>query len=228
MKLLFTLTFLSVLLFSRDNPFFPIDGEDDLSLASNVVEHFDALNTQEIVLPDSARVLKKVTLRYQNLDGSLEDKELILNSSLDWHLPVKILQNDLVNTQVEKKINHKSTTENIATKKKKPVKKKKNIQKFKKVYHYKFVTFYQMDRFMQVATSDDLIRKLVLVNPHRIVLDFKRDAIFLTRDKKLNSKFYKVIRLGNHDGYYRVVLELDGKYRYKLLKKSYGYLVEVY
>lgn len=228
MKLLFILTFFSLLLFSRDNPFFPIDGEDDLPLASNVVEHFDALNTQEIVLPDSARVLKKVTLRYQNLDGSLEDKELKLNNSLDWHLPVKILQGDAVESKIDKKCVIKTTPKKVVSKKQKLVKKKKIVQKFKKVYHYKFVTFYQMNRFMQVATNDKLIRKMILVNPHRIVLDFKKEAIFLTREKELNSKFYKLIRLGNHDGYYRVVLELDGKYRYKLLKKSYGYLVEVY
>ncbi len=85
-----------------------------------------------------------------------------------------------------------------------------------------------MGRLMQVATSDKLLRKMILVNPHRIVLDFKRDALFLTKTKNLASEYYKQIRLGNHDGYYRVVLELDGKYRYKLNKKKYGYLVEIY
>lgn len=225
MKLLFILTFFSLLLFSRDNPFFPIEGEDDLPLASNVVEHFDSLNTQEMILPDSARLLKKVTLTYQNLDGSIDNKELLLNNSLDWHLPVKIFQGERVEEKLEKESIVKVTPQKSVVKKSSEVKK---VEKFEKVYHYKFVKFYQMGRFMQVATYDELIRKMVLVNPHRIVLDFKRDAIFLTREKELKSKFYKVIRLGNHDGYYRIVLELDGKYHYKLLKKSYGYLVEVY
>jgi len=227
LKLFFTLAFLSTLLFSRENPFFPIEGEDDdLPLVSNLVEHFDMLNTQEIVLPDSARVLKKVTLTYQNLDGSIENRELILNSSLDWHLPVKIYQGKA--STVKKK---------RATKKSKKVSFHKTVQnskqprkelKYKKVYHYKFVEFYQLGRLMQVATKDKLLRKMMLVNPHRIVLDFKREALFLTKIKKLKSKFFKEIRLGNHDGYYRVVLELDGKYRYKLLHKPYGYLVELY
>ena len=39
-----------------------------------------------------------------------------------------------------------------------------------------------------------------------------------------NSVFTK-IRVGNHDGYYRVVVELDGYYRYKLAKQADGCLV---
>jgi len=225
-KILFILTLLSVLLFSRENPFFPVEGEaDDLPLVSNVVEHFDALNTQEIILPDSARVLKEVTLKYQNLDGSIEAKTLKLNSSLDWHLPVKIYQGKLTK---KTNISKKST---VAKSNVKTIKRSKNVEKkakYKKVYHYKFIEFYKMGRFLQVATKDKLLRKMILVNPYRVVLDFKRDALFLTKTKKLSGKFYKEIRLGNHDGYYRVVLELDGKYRYKLTKKRYGYLVELY
>ena len=216
MKLLLLISLFIVTLFSRENPFFPIEGESDLSSSSNVVEYFEPLKIQKIRLPNSARVLKKITFTYKNLDGSIATKELKLENSIDWHYPLLVTQKLKSPQKITKKTHKKQIT--------KRVKRKRFVQVFK----YKFISFYQKDRFIQLKVKDSLLRKFMVVNPHRIVLDFKRDAIFLSKEKILPSKFYKKIRLGNHDGYYRVVLELDGKYRYRVAKKSFGYLVEVY
>ena len=39
---------------------------------------------------------------------------------------------------------------------------------------------------------------------------------------------FKKIRVGNHSGYYRVVLELDGYYRYSYKKVLDGYIITLY
>ena len=41
------------------------------------------------------------------------------------------------------------------------------------------------------------------------------------------NNVFKKIKVGNHKGYYRVVLELDGFYRYKMQKIKDGYLFKL-
>jgi len=70
-----------------------------------------------------------------------------------------------------------------------------------------------------------------MVAPHRIVLDFKTDKEIeiknSVKEKNDECNIFKEIRMGNHDGYYRVVIELDGHYRYNLKKIAEGYLIDL-
>ncbi len=43
--------------------------------------------------------------------------------------------------------------------------------------------------------------------------------------KNIPKSIFTKVRVGNHNGYYRVVVELDGYYRYKLKKQSDGCLI---
>jgi len=203
---------------ARENPFFPIKGESDLNITSNEIETFQKLHVQKIKLPDSARVLKKVTLTYQNIDGSLSEKSLKLNNEIDWHTPVLVTQTPLPSKKSAKKAYKSSVKHKTITK----------IKRFRQVFRFDFISFMQKTNNLKIVVKDKLLRNFMVVNPQRLVLDFKRDALFLTKEKVLKGKFFTKIRLGNHDGYYRVVLELDGKYRYKLIKKSYGCLITLY
>jgi hypothetical protein len=53
-------------------------------------------------------------------------------------------------------------------------------------------------------------------------MDFKRVTDFRSKSKTLSNAPYKTIRLGNHDGYYRAVIELDGQYQYTIDKNEKG------
>ena len=206
MKFLFITLFLLLSLNARENPFLPTPGEKDIPFTSNANNSKPALKRATIEIPKYARLLQKVTIEYKNLDGSIESKSIELDNSIDWHLPLFISQ---------------TYTQNID--KKEPTKNKK----FKKIASMKHASFYISDKKLKIVTKDKIIRNFLLVQPHRIVLDLDKDTRFKGYTKKNKGEYFSKIRVGNHDKYYRIVIELDGYYRYKMKKTSDGYLFEL-
>ncbi|GAB6074331.1 AMIN domain-containing protein [Nautilia lithotrophica] len=88
-------------------------------------------------------------------------------------------------------------------------------------------TMYIKNKKIFIQTKDKLLRHFFLVKPFRIVLDFKKDADFLTIKKFLKKSFIKKVIVGNHNGYYRVVIYFDAKYMYKLTKTNEGIKIEI-
>ena len=86
---------------------------------------------------------------------------------------------------------------------------------------------YIKEKKIFIYTKDKMIRNFFLIKPFRIVVDFKKDADFLTIKKDLKNSFVKKVVVGNHDGYYRVVIYFDTKYMYKLKKVDEGIKIEI-
>lgn len=193
--------------YTRENPFFPMEGEKDIPYSSNVNRSLPVLKSASVTLPAQARVLESITINFKNLDGSQESKSLDLDNSIDWHLPIFISQS-YPSQKHNKKI-------------------KKSTNKFKVVASIKYATFYTSDKTMKIITNDRLIRHFLLVKPHRIVLDFKKDAKLGAYIKSNKNSIFKKIRIGNHSGYYRVVVELDGYYRYHLKSLANGLILQL-
>lgn len=214
-RVFFTALFLIISLDARENPFFPSAGEKDLPFTSNEDRKIPQLKRASITLPSHARVVKKVTIEYENLDASLETKSIDLNHAIDWHLPVFISQNYANQRAVDKEI--------IIPKNEKAVVKKETA--YKKVAGIEHARFFVSDNKLKIVNGDKLLRNFLLGQPHRIVLDFKKDTAMKTYIKKLENSVFTKIRIGNHDGYYRIVIELDGYYRYKLKKQPDGCLI---
>ena len=207
MKTFLVLFFLCVsLLHARENPFFPASGEQDIPFTTNLTKELEPLKQATIALPAEARVLQKVTVSFKNLDGSLESKSIDLNHAVDWHLPLFISQS------------YEKETEPQQTK----------AEKFRFAGEIKFAKFYTTMRSFKIVTKDTKLRDFLLTDPHKIVIDFKRDASLKTLSIANTKSCFEKIRVGNHSGYYRVVLELDGTYKYKSTKIKDGYLFEVY
>ncbi len=207
-KLLFATLFLFLTLEARENPFFPSEGEKDIPFTSNQDNSVPQLKRATITLPPHARVLKKVTIEFKNLDGSIEKKSVELNNAVDWHLPVFISQ-----SYAQEKINKKVP---------------KKIKSYKKVGSIKGTQFFTSKNNLKIITKDKILRKFLLVQPHRIVIDFKRDSNMKTYIKKIPNSVFTKIRVGNHNGYYRAVIELDGYYRYKFSTQKNGYLITLH
>jgi len=89
-----------------------------------------------------------------------------------------------------------------------------------------FLNFDIYNQKVKLFTKDKIIRKFLLVEPFRFVVDFKADKNFLSYTKKLNNSFIKKIAIGNHSGFYRVVFYLDAKYKTDVKKIDKGYLIE--
>ncbi|MDQ7066660.1 MAG: AMIN domain-containing protein [Sulfurimonas sp.] len=74
-----------------------------------------------------------------------------------------------------------------------------------------------------------MLRNFLLTKPHRIVCDFERDIDIRSYEKEISSKsIIKKVKVGNHKGYYRVVIELDGLYRYTKTTLNGGYLFTLF
>jgi hypothetical protein len=89
-------------------------------------------------------------------------------------------------------------------------------------------SLYIKNKKIFIKTKDKLIRKMFLVKPFRLVLDFKKDADFLTIKKIIKNSFIKKIIIGDHEGYYRVVLYFDANYKYKITEMDEGLKIELY
>ena len=204
MRLTFLLFFTIISLFGRDNPFFPSNPNDKQTPSTNKIETLKPFSSQQISLPNSARAVKAIIVRYQNLDGSISNEQLNLNNAIDWHEPFIITQKQ--NTQMptlKSKKKHKSVGS-------------------------KFITFTPIQKSMKIETKDKILRHFMLSSPQRIVMDFSRDTSFKPKNFPLEQAPYKKIRMGNHDKYYRVVIELDGQYRYKLQTSEKDHTVVCY
>jgi len=218
-KVLFVALLLLTSLVARENPFFPSSGEKDIPLTSNINSKLTPLKRATLTLPSTARVIEGVTVNYKSLDGSRHSESIELDNSVDWHIPIFISQSY---TNEEQKVNgpkKKGTKAKVAPKKK---------SSYKKIAGIKLISFYAKDKKLKIITQDKIIRNFLLVQPHRIVCDFKRDTNIKSYLKEMakDSVFTK-IRVGNHDGYYRVVIELDGYYRYTTKDTKNGYLFEL-
>ncbi|QOP40309.1 AMIN domain-containing protein [Sulfurimonas marina] len=202
--LLFSLLFST--LYSRENPFFPIES-DDIPLTTNQLEKDTPLKRASMKLPSTARTIESVTVSYKNLDGSIQEKTIDLQNSIDWHLPVFITQH-----YQDEKVNSVQKTEEIKSKK-----------IFKEIVSLPFIKFKIYKNEIILVTKDKMLRKFLLVKPQRIVCDFKRETSIRSYVKKIHNEDVTQIKVGTHKGYYRVVIELDGNYRYKVTSEKNGY-----
>ncbi|MGE4420168.1 MAG: AMIN domain-containing protein [Sulfurimonas sp.] len=205
-----------LLLNARENPFFPSDGERDMLVTSNEKRDSEPLKRATISLPPQARVLQKVTVEFKNLDGSIESKSIELDNAVDWHLPLFISQS-YAQQESDIQPQTKALTQKTTQKK----------ESYKNIVSIKHLSLSSMGKNLKLTTTDEVVRDFLLVNPHRVVIDFKKETDIKSYVKKIPNNIFKEVRIGNHDGYYRVVLELDGLYRYGLKKIPGGYLLEL-
>lgn len=197
--------FLCLSVQARENPFFNVD-EANMPITSNQNMQKEPLKRVSLSFPSTARVIESVTVKYKNLDGTQETKKLMLNNTIDWHLPLFISQ----------------TYSPVKEKKTRKIIQKKKI--YKKLYSLPFISFYQNQKSLKVVANANMIRNFLLVHPHRIVFDLKQNLEMRSFSKKLlQNKTFTKIRIGNHKGYYRVVIELDGYYSYSLHKNKNNY-----
>ncbi|MDD5401143.1 MAG: AMIN domain-containing protein [Sulfurimonas sp.] len=215
-RILFISVLLLLVLDARENPFFPSGGEKDIPISSNENRSKEPLKRAAIALPAQARILQKVTLEYKNLDGTVENKSIELDNSVDWHLPVFVSQNY---SEISK------TAQSEDKHDKNEVKQKDST--YKTIASVKDLSLLSSGKSLKVVTTDEVLRNFLLVHPHRIVIDLKKDEDVKSYVKKDSQNIFKEVRIGNHEGYYRVVVELDGYYRYDFKKVSDGYLIEL-
>lgn len=203
-KITLILILLCLGLLARDNPFKPVVSSKDLGKATNVSKTYAPLKVEKFKLPSSSRVLKKVKFEILNVDGSMSEVIFDVDKKVDWHKDIIVSNIPLKFQNRPKKIEPKLL---------KP---------------FKFLTILIDKNKLLLKTKDTLIRQLFFSKPYKIAIDLKRDVSFYTKIIKLSKLPFTKIFIGNHGKFYRVVLQLDGKYRYHIKKNSNGYLIELF
>lgn len=194
---------------ARENPFFPSIGEKDIPFTTNKQVTFEPLKRATITLPSNARIVQKITVSYENLDGSIEQISIELGNSIDWHLPLFISQNYIQTDEIS------SGT----------LQRQKSL--FKKIASIDGAKFFIDDKIFKIQTQDKMIRNFMLVTPHRIVIDFDRETNLKSFTNSIQDSVITKVKVGNHDKFYRVVIELDGYYTYKMNKSDDGYIFKL-
>jgi len=198
-------------LYARENPFFPSKNDTDTPTTTNQISVIEPLKRATLTLPSTARIINSVTITYKNLDGSIKSKTESLGNSVDWHLPIFISQN-INNTE----------------KSFKKIRRPQKSQKFERLLSLSFIGIYESQDILKIVTKDKMLRNFLLTKPHRIVCDFKRDIDIRSYEKYFKKRNrVKSVRVGNHKGYYRVVIELDGHYKYSIQEMQKAYFIRL-
>lgn len=203
-KTIILLIALSLALIARDNPFKPVVSNTSMGKATNIDNSYNSLKIEKFKLPSSSRVIKKVKFEILNVDGSISESSFAVDKKVDWHRDIILSNMPIVTDNKPKKIEPKLL---------KP---------------FKFLSILIDKNKLLLKTKDSMIRELFFAKPYKIAVDLKRNVSFYTKIIALKNLPFKKIVIGNHGKFYRVVMQLDGKYRYKIKKNSNGYLVELF
>ncbi len=83
-----------------------------------------------------------------------------------------------------------------------------------------FFTFKIEKNLLIINTSDELIRDFTTTKPRKIVLDFKRENSFYTKNIDINQVPFINVKIGSHENFYRASFLLDSPYLYEITKSN--------
>lgn len=156
------------------------------------------LESIDVELPSTTRILKEVKFIYQKIDGSIDEKSVRVERDIDWHYPITISQ-----------IGDKSVLEE-----KKPIS-----------YTLGDFEFIITGKTIRIYSPYKILQNFVLPQPFRIIIDLRRTEKVINQNIKLKGRFFSDISLGTHQDFYRVTLTLDGQYGYNIEQDEKGYII---
>ncbi len=157
------------------------------------------LQTESIQLPSNARELKSVTLKYQNIDGSIDTRELLIDKTIDWHYPIRITQENAI--------------ANIS-------------RRYFSLNDFEF--FMEGATFSINSGKHKIIRHFLLPSPTTIVIDFSRDrGAGYTGSLGTGEHIFTDVSVDTKETFYRVSITLDGTYKYSLKSKNNTHVISV-
>lgn len=183
---------------ASENIFFPAQGNVNNNLVKKEYKNSSPLDKLSIKLPSSAKSIRKVTIEYQNADGSYDEYIVSSKNSINSAKPLYLSQNEY---------------------------RKGGSKKYKKLGSSKDLAFYASGQTLKIKSKSTILKTFALNKPFRLVLDFKRETPLANIMKWTPSSVFKRIKVGNHKGYYRTVIELDKRYKYTRTKTSDGYII---
>lgn len=186
---------LSCTLWARQNPFESVITQKAEEHSPQSM-HQEPLSSIEFVLPSTARVIKSVQITYQNLDGSIENKIIQLDEDIDWHYPLLIAQKAQgASYQSENRF---------------------KLGDFELVVNRNSIF---------IATRKKLLRDFILPKPYRLVLDMEGVKSNEYQKIKLDKKYFSDAEISTHEGFYRISIGFDGRYKYHISPQRDGFVI---
>lgn len=179
----------------RENPFSSVINPKEAQHSHTNI-HKEPLSNIEFVLPSTARSIQSIQITYQNLDGSIGEKTIQLNESIDWHYPLVIAQ---------KALNATYSSEN-----------RFKLGEFELIVN---------KNTMFIYTRKKMVRNFTLPEPYRLVIDVEDVRDNILEEINLNKKFFSIAQVSTHDGFYRISLALDGRYKHTISPQRDGFLI---
>lgn len=183
------------------NPFESVMTPKESGQISNPPK-LDLFTQTALNLPSTARKIKKITLSYQNLDGSISVIEKELDGDIDWHFPLVLSQEVQANA---------------------------TLLTMSDFNFHKLFVFHIKDKKVTLKTPLQLIRDFTLASPTRLILDFKNNSKQSLKDSMTTHlPVVNKVELQTHLDFYRITLNLDGQYKYSLQNTKEGLEIAFY
>ena len=235
-KILWLFLSLAVILEARENPFEIGMSPQTVGKTTQIKDERTDFVSTTITLPSSARILKSASVTFQNLDGSLSEEIVAIEQNVDWHLPL-ILSSQKIESNVStpvvlpeaKKIVEKKAPAPMIKEEEKTVATKSavnaNMDSTFKLSDD--LSFFINQNEITIFTKDIKIRDFLIADPYKVVVDFRKASSYATKTLEFKKAPFVSATLGNHDGFYRIAILLDGHYRYDLQAFNGGYIIKL-
>lgn len=216
---------------ARENPFAAAMDPAQVGRTTQIKEDRAEFNSTTITLPSSARILKSASVTFQNLDGSISEEIIGIEQNIDWHHPL------ILSTQKPQPAQEIAT--NITSKPPIQMSKKSEFKKdqvqadiavksFSRVVLSEGIELEIENNSVMIYTKEKKIRDFIVSNPYKIVVDFaKEKSSFVTKLAEFSKAPFVSAALGNHEGFYRIAITLDGHYRYDIKPTDEGYFISL-
>lgn len=232
-KFVWLCAFLGMCAYARENPFETTESALSSGKTTQIKENKIDFESAKITLPSSARILKSVSVTFQNLDGSISEEIVSIEQNVNWHEPL------ILSRKAEENKSKTPIVLSNALSGTKKVEEKKSIQeiplpanilpkpKDKTINLIEDISFEVVKNEIRILTKDTKIRDFLVSDPYKVVIDFKKNSSYPTKTVSLESLPFVSATLGNHDDFYRIVILLDGHYRYDLQSVDGGYSIKL-
>jgi hypothetical protein len=237
-KILWLFLSLAMILEARENPFETSMSPQSVGQTTQIKDERTDFTHTTIALPSSARILKSVSVTFQNLDGSISEEIVAIEQNVDWHLPL------ILSSQ---KPQNATATSTVAPETKKVVEKKaapapiikeedekpvvtKNSVKTDADTTFKLtedLSFFINQNEITLFTKDIKLRDFLIADPYKVVVDFRKASSYGTKTLEFKKAPFVSATLGTHDGFYRIAILLDGHYRYDIQAFNGGYIIKL-
>ena len=202
-----------------DNPFTTPQPIDE---TANLID----FERKDVVFNSDARLLKNISVTYITLDGSEKTLSFDINESIDWHNTYAFVKTKtpqttpILDVSVTTPEQFNLTGELNSTLNVEIPNDNGKLEEF--------ISFASYKKKIKLITKDQIIGHFGVGSPSKIIIDFKRNASFTTKNLRLKmGTAFNRLTLGAHKCYYRLVIYLDGKYNYKIQKDDSGFVISL-